>query len=220
MEFKARFFATAIFTIFVISMTFIFVYWFANFGETNTGSRYLVHYPEAVRGLAAGSKVTYNGLEVGEVLTLQLDKDLHSGLVAMVAIDKDVPVRPDTKAGIEFQGLTGVAHVALVGGGNASKTVTRNEDGIPIITADPELSRDWTQSANIALNAINELFSNNKQKLEAIISGLENLTGSKSIKRQGHLFRPSITHKPHTICGKSTVAIGDFRADNSARTKH
>ena len=51
-------------------------------------------------------------------------------------LDNSAPIRKDTVAGIEFQGLTGVAAVSLIGGAPSAPPVPLDSDGIPVLTAD------------------------------------------------------------------------------------
>src|SRR5581483_3092300 len=46
------------------------------------------------------------------------------------------PIRKDTVAGVEFQGLTGVAAISLIGGESADPPPPSDKDGIPTLTSD------------------------------------------------------------------------------------
>ena len=48
------------------------------------------------------------------MVSLTLDNPRR--VVALAMIDNTAPVRKDTEAGLEFQGLTGVAAISLIGG--------------------------------------------------------------------------------------------------------
>ncbi len=67
-------------------------------------------------GLLVGAAVLFNGIRVGEVTELSLAPDNPRRVNASIAVTSTTPVRPDTKVGLEFQGLTGVPVVALEGG--------------------------------------------------------------------------------------------------------
>ena len=64
-------------------------------------------------GLRTGASVLFNGIRVGEVTGLKLNPDKPQQVVAVVSVDKSVAIRPDTQIGLEFQGLTGIASIAL-----------------------------------------------------------------------------------------------------------
>jgi len=85
-------------------------------------------------GLHKGGNVNFDGVQVGEVISLKLDNPRK--VVALVRLDKSAPIRKDTIVGLEFQGLTGVAAISLTGGAAAAPPVPLDDDGIPTLTAD------------------------------------------------------------------------------------
>src|SRR5258707_10804578 len=85
-------------------------------------------------GLRKGGSVNFDGVQVGEILSLKLDNPRK--VVALVMLDNSAPIRKDTAVGLEFQGLTGVAAISLTGGAAAAPPVPLDEDGVPTLTAD------------------------------------------------------------------------------------
>ena len=85
-------------------------------------------------GLHQGGSVNFDGVQIGEVKSLTLDSPRRVVVLAMV--DSNAPIRKDTIVGVEFQGLTGVAAIALTGGAAAAPPVLLDKDGVPILTAD------------------------------------------------------------------------------------
>lgn len=85
-------------------------------------------------GLHKGGSVNFDGVQVGEVVSLKLDTPRR--IVALVRVDKSAPIRKDTIVGLEFQGLTGLAAVSLTGGDPAADPVPLDKNGIPTLTAD------------------------------------------------------------------------------------
>ena len=85
-------------------------------------------------GLRRGGPVNFDGVPAGQIISIKLDSP--SKIVALVMLDNAAPIRKDTVAGIEFQGLTGVAAISLIGGAPSAPPVPRDTDGIPVLTAD------------------------------------------------------------------------------------
>jgi phospholipid/cholesterol/gamma-HCH transport system substrate-binding protein len=85
-------------------------------------------------GLNKGGSVNFDGVQVGEVLSLKLDNPRK--VVAFTMVENSAPIRKDTIVGLEFQGLTGVAAISLTGGAAAAPPVPLDEDGVPTLTAD------------------------------------------------------------------------------------
>ena len=85
-------------------------------------------------GLRRGGPVNFDGVPAGQILSIKLESPRK--VVALVSLDNAAPLRKDTVAGIEFQGLTGVAAVSLIGGAPSAPPVPLDSDGIPVLTAD------------------------------------------------------------------------------------
>src|SRR6202140_2248661 len=106
-------------------------------------------------GLHKGGSVNFDGIQVGEIKSLKLDHPRK--VVSMVMVDNSAPIRKDTIVGLEFQGLTGIAAISLVGGAAAAPPVPLDQDGVPILTAD---LRD-VESIRDALHNVDRLLVNN-----------------------------------------------------------
>jgi phospholipid/cholesterol/gamma-HCH transport system substrate-binding protein len=65
-------------------------------------------------GLRRGGPVNFDGVPAGQIVSIRLDNPRK--IVALVVLDNAAPIRQDTVAGIEFQGLTGIAAISLIGG--------------------------------------------------------------------------------------------------------
>ena len=94
-----------------------------------------VVFEGSASGLRKGGSVNFAGIRVGEVVSLKLDNPRR--VVALAMIDSNTPVRKDTQVGLEFQGLTGIAAISFTGGSVDAPPVPLGEDGIPVLTADP-----------------------------------------------------------------------------------
>src|SRR5690606_38045826 len=125
------------FTLAVMLGVFGFVYWFQNLGGTGERVTYRIIFDGSVSGLRTGGAVMFNGIRIGEVTDLRLAPDKTERVIATVAVDKAAPIRDDTRIGLEFQGLTGIAAVALSGGSFSRPPLTGTKDNPPVLTADP-----------------------------------------------------------------------------------
>src|SRR6185312_11406832 len=135
METKANYSIIGLFTLAVIVGVFGFVYWFQNIGGSGERAYYRVVFDGSVSGLRTGGSVLFNGIRVGEVSDLKLNPDKPQQVIATVTIDKSVPVRTDTTVSLEFQGLTGIASVALTGGTAGSPILAGDKKNPPVLTS-------------------------------------------------------------------------------------
>jgi phospholipid/cholesterol/gamma-HCH transport system substrate-binding protein len=123
-------------------------------------------------GLRKGGSVNFDGIQIGEIKSLKLDNPRK--VVALAMVDNGAPIRKDTVVGLEFQGLTGIAAISLVGGAAAAPPVPLDEDGIPILTAD--LSE--TESIRDSLHNVDRILVGNQAMVKNARQNFETYTAS------------------------------------------
>ena len=143
METRANFVLIGSFTLAVIAAAFGFVLWFQSLHTTKARSPLRIVFEGSASGLRNGGSVNFNGIRVGEVVSVKLDDPRR--VVALAMVENAAPIRKDTLVGLEFQGLTGVAAISLKGGEVAAPPVPLDEDGVPILTADAAGLQDVTE---------------------------------------------------------------------------
>jgi len=176
METKANYIVTGLFTLAVIVGAFGFMFWFQNSGGGGARAAYRVVFDGSVSGLRTGAAATFNGIRVGEVAELALDARDPRKVVALLALDRAVPVRADTKAGLAFQGLTGLAEVSLTGGSADAAPLVAQAGQPPTIYADASASADVTQQARDVLARIDGLVAANETALHLSLRNIETVT--------------------------------------------
>jgi phospholipid/cholesterol/gamma-HCH transport system substrate-binding protein len=176
METRANFVLIGTFTLAVIAAAFGFVLWFQNLHSTKQRTPLRIVFEGAASGLRNGGNVNFNGIRVGEVVSVKLDNPKR--VVALAMVENVAPIRKDTQVGLEFQGLTGVAAIALKGGDEAAPAVPLDTDGVPVLTADPELLRDISESIRATLNNVNRLVADNQESLKGAMRNVETFTAT------------------------------------------
>lgn len=198
METRAPYTLIGLFVVAAIAAVFGFVYWLNNAGGIGERTVYRVRFENSVSGMLVGAAVLFNGIRVGEVTDLRLNPENPKQVLATIAVVPATPIRADTKAGIDFQGLTGVAVVTLNGGDPATPPLPRPGGQPPVIEADPLAWQNMTQAARTVLQRIDsiltdnaenlkstignintfaEALARNSQKVDGIVAGLERMTG-------------------------------------------
>ena len=135
METKANYALIGAFTLSVIVAAFGFVFWFSGGDKPANRKVYRIVFSSSVSGLSRGAYVLFNGLRVGEVTKIDL-ADNPSFVFALVELDPRTPVKTDTRARLEYQGLTGVASVALTGGSPSAEALASANGAPAQIVAD------------------------------------------------------------------------------------
>jgi phospholipid/cholesterol/gamma-HCH transport system substrate-binding protein len=102
---------------------------------------YLAMEDESVAGLNLNAPVKFNGVDVGKVRSIELDRQKPERVNLMLALEHGTPVKVDTVAVLRIQGLTGIAYVELSGGAHESPLLTATEGSPwPVIQTKPSLS--------------------------------------------------------------------------------
>src|SRR6202035_564480 len=178
METRASFVLIGSFTLAVIAAAFGFVLWFQSLHATKARSPLRIVFEGPAAGLRNGGSVNFNGIRVGEVMSVKLDNPRR--VVALAMIENNAPTRKDTLVGLEFQGLTGVAAISLKGGAEPAPPVPRDEDGVPTLPADPNALQDVTEAIRGTLQNINRVVADNQQAVKNSLHNLETFTGALS----------------------------------------
>jgi phospholipid/cholesterol/gamma-HCH transport system substrate-binding protein len=193
METRANYALIGLFTLAVIAAAFGFVYWFSG-GERGQGRQSIrIVFSGSVAGLSQGSSVSFNGLRVGEVSSLGLLPEDPRRVVAIAQVDSSTPVRSDTRARLEYQGLTGVANVGLSGGEpGAPPLVAGPGQPMPTIFADRsdfqdliETARNIARRADDVLERVGRVVTDNEGSISRTIQNVERFSQALGENAEG-----------------------------------
>ncbi|HEY2247345.1 MAG TPA: MlaD family protein [Bradyrhizobium sp.] len=146
-------------------------------------------------GLRKGGAINFDGVPAGEILSIKLENPRK--IVVMAMLDNSAPIRKDTVVGIEFQGLTGVAAISLVGGAPAAPPVPLDADGVPMLTAD---LREQQESITDTLHHVDKVMVENREAIKDTMLSAESYTASLKSKADAI----------DTILGKADTAFAGF----------
>lgn len=184
METRARYVLVGIFTLLSLLAALGFILWLAKVQIDRTYAQYDIRF-DSVAGLGVASSVQYNGVDVGKVLTIALDRDDPALVRVRIEIYASTPVRVDTTATLASQGVTGVSFVALEGGSaDAESLRTPGPGGVPVILSKPSLVQGLiTDAPDLLAEAISLMrdiraftTSENGAAIAAILKNVETAT--------------------------------------------
>lgn len=115
METRASYVLIGAFTLMAILAGLGFFVWLAKVQVNKTYTQYDILFDQ-VSGLGQSSPVTFNGVNVGKVLTINLDRANSSRVRVRIEVGASTPIRVGTEATLASQGVTGVGYVGLEGG--------------------------------------------------------------------------------------------------------
>ena len=175
---------TATLVLFVAMMAFIV--WLAHLQFTQDYDTYDILFEGPVRGLNQGGEVHFNGIKVGEVTKIALDKTNPSRVIARARVTSDVPIKTDSYATLEPQGITGVNYVQITAGTPAKPLLktTVPKDQIPVIPSQRSALSDLLAGGGTvltrtieALDRVNRVLSDqNIKTFSAVVSDTEEVT--------------------------------------------
>ncbi len=178
METRAHYVVIGSVVMIVVAAAFLFITWKSQ--EGTDVDVYDIIFTERVSGLSVGAAVRFNGIQKGEVDTLSIDPDNPSIVIARVRVDKDTPVKTDTKAELELVGFTGLAIIQFVGGSpDAPLLKDVSEDRVPKIPADTSGFAAFLEGSGDVLARASLLLSDdNINNFASIIENVEIMTGA------------------------------------------
>jgi len=116
MEKNANYALVGLSTLILTIALAVFIVWLARLRINAEYDLYDIVFQGPVRGLNEGGEVHFNGIKVGEVSKIALDKFNPRNVIARVRVTEDVPIRVDSYATLEPQGITGLNYVQITAG--------------------------------------------------------------------------------------------------------
>jgi phospholipid/cholesterol/gamma-HCH transport system substrate-binding protein len=194
METRASHIAVGAFVLLLLAGAVAFVIWIGKFQTQTQFARYDILFDGSVTGLEVDGTVRYRGIGVGRVYDIRIDPDNIQLIRVTIEVSTDTPVRADTEASLELQGITGVVYVLLSGGSNGAEPLpqtlkppypqikSKRSNIEKIFEGIPELLTDM----NFLVDRVTLLFSDeNQQAIANILKNVEGLTGSLAGETDG-----------------------------------
>jgi phospholipid/cholesterol/gamma-HCH transport system substrate-binding protein len=184
METRARYILVGAFTLVSLVAALGFLLWLARVEINRSYTQYDIVF-DTVAGLTEASVVRYNGVDVGNVLAIALDRQNPALVRVRIEVAATTPVRVDTMATLASQGVTGVSFVALEGGSPASAAIVAEAPTwVPVIASKPSVVQELTTAAPDLLKEAIALLEDirkfttpeNTAAITAILTNVESIT--------------------------------------------
>lgn len=99
-------------TLGLLAALVVFVVWLSQFGGGGD-KRYDIFFTQGVEGLAKGSSVTFSGVPVGQIESINLVPESPQFIRVRINVNSDTPVLEGSTATIRGVGFTGVSQVQI-----------------------------------------------------------------------------------------------------------
>jgi len=179
-------------TIGLLAAAFLFVIWLGQAQFASSFDEYRVVFVGPVRGLSEGGEVQFNGIKVGEITRIELDPRNPNRVITDVRLREGTPVRVDSTASTESQGITGVSYIQI-SAGTPSRPLLReaSRDAVPVIRAEASSMQALLQGggellarASDALSRVNRVLSDdNIQNVSLAIADVRATTAELRARR-------------------------------------
>jgi phospholipid/cholesterol/gamma-HCH transport system substrate-binding protein len=193
METKSNYVMVGAITLLLVALLAAFTVWLSRAGEGDK-KEYDIFFQQSVNGLAKGSGVSFSGVPVGEIQSIELWEPDPEFVRVRITIKDSVPVLLGTTATINGVGFTGVSEIQLDGAVKGAPALVCPEanpksacpTGVPVIPTKPGALGELLNNAPLLLerfSALTERLTNilsdkNQQSIEQILDNVENLSGT------------------------------------------
>lgn len=172
-------------TLLLLALAAAFIVWIARLNE-GAQNEYDIFFRQSVSGLASGSEVSFAGVPVGQIRTIELWEKDPSFVRVRIRVDRKVPILLGTTATIQGS-FTGVSNIQLSGAVKGAPPITEpGPEGVPVIPTQRGGLGEILNNAPLLLERLttltenlNSLFNDeNKRAISGILKNTDRLTGN------------------------------------------
>ena len=208
MENRAYALAAGMFTLLLGAALVAVALWF---GKDDLESvPFLITTTTSVSGLKAEAPVRYRGVEVGRVQSIRIDPGINGNIHIRIGVTEGTPVTKSTFARLGYQGVTGLAYVALDDNGDSKellKSASRKVAEIPMRRSIMDTGEDLMAAFGEIAIRVNTLLDEDNQKVvRRALAGLEKATLKTAVLAEK--MEPGVAGVPGLV-GDARGAIGN-----------
>lgn len=193
MESKANYTVVGLVVLILSSGLLATALWLSVGFDQKKYNTYMVYLDEAASGLSEESAVKYNGVAVGYVQKIELNKEDPQQVILILSIEAGTPVTVSTYATLISQGITGVSYVGLAASNSdLSPLLKKPDEPYPSIPAKPSLFnqldkalKDVSENVNKVSVEVRRIFDKeNAENLKKTLANVENFSATLSNNSQ------------------------------------
>ena len=138
MERHANYVLIGIVSLLVLIAALAFVIWLGQLDFARDRDHYRVVFSGPVSGLSVGGEVQFNGIAVGRIERIHLDRNDPNRVFTDIQVDQGTPILVDSRASMEAQNISGI-RVIQIRPGTAGRPLLRDvsREGRPVILSEP-----------------------------------------------------------------------------------
>jgi phospholipid/cholesterol/gamma-HCH transport system substrate-binding protein len=193
METRASYLIVGAFVLALVAGAFGFGLWITRASLRETNLLYYIYFTGSVSGLQVGSQVQLRGVPVGDVTDIAIDTRNVELIQVTVGIKPGTPIKTDTVAQLQLQGITGLSFIELSGGTQSAPPLEpalgKRRPVIPSVPSPLErvfenVPQVTAQVVELAARLNDLLNDDNRRAISDVLTHLDTLTGSMADSRQ------------------------------------
>lgn len=186
MEARASYVAVGAFVLVVLAGILGAALWLARVQFETQYQYFETHVAGPVSGLGTGAPVRLNGIEVGRVAKIELDKEDPNLVTLLLQVRDTIEIHADAVASVESQGLTGVSYVEISGGtlGSPALTASAGQKYPQIASRPSSLQQVFNNAPELVARLLviadrveSVLDDNNRAAIAQTLANIRNTTG-------------------------------------------
>lgn len=149
------------------------ILWLGNYSDKGNYKFYHISTKESVSGLNDKAPVKFKGVQIGEVRSVAINPKNAEEVLVTIRVQDSAPIKEDTYAVLEAQGITGLSFIQLAGGTNDAKELKTG--------AKPE-EYGYIPSQPSTFSRLDRTITSLSQKAETIFERTNELMNDKNLK--------------------------------------
>ena len=154
MENKSHAIAAGVFVLVMLAMLAGLVLWLTR--DSANYKEYELSTPDGVSGLQPQAAVRYKGVAVGKVTRIGFDPKAKGNVLIRLAVNEQTPISANTFAMLNYQGVTGLAHVLLDDADKPLPPLPPGPSGLPRLPLRSSPVSQIAEQAPLILHQIEE----------------------------------------------------------------
>ncbi|CAK7030486.1 MAG: hypothetical protein DELT_02765 [Desulfovibrio sp.] len=176
METRASYMIVGVFTLLTVAGALLFVLWTAKTSKSDMRT-YEIEFNQSVSGLSTSSSVLLEGVKVGQVARIKVSPKEPGTVIVHVQVHADAPIRENSFATLEPQGVTGMSAIAVSGGTADSPMLADNASALPRIPSKPSRLQE-------IMNSVPSIMAT----LDSILERANKVLDQKNVEVAGNLL--------------------------------
>ena len=187
MENKSHALAAGAFVLGLLAALVALVIWLTR--DETVRNVYELSTRDAVSGLQPQAMVRYRGIAVGKVTSIDFDPKIKGNVRVRITVDERVPLTASSYATLSYQGVTGLAFIAIDDKGESQVALVPNDDVPPRLPLRPSMLAQLQDRGEAILKQVeqvttrvNSVLDDGNQK--RIATALENIAQAAASANQ------------------------------------